>query len=75
MIDGVLSIGELIAFNMLAGQVSGPLLRVVNLWQEFQQVGVSVQRLGDVLNVRPEPTYNPTRTTLPVVQDELISKR
>jgi len=67
VIDGVLSIGELIAFNMLAGQVSGPLLRVVNLWQEFQQVGVSVQRLGDVLNVRPEPTYNPTRTTLPVV--------
>ncbi|MCE7975709.1 MAG: type I secretion system permease/ATPase, partial [Nitrospira sp. NTP1] len=50
VIDGALSIGELIAFNMLSGQVTGPLLRMVNLWQEFQQVGISIQRLGDVLN-------------------------
>lgn len=64
VIDGVLSIGQLIAFNMLAAQVTGPLLRLVNLWQEFQQVGISVQRLGDVLNTRPEPSYNPNRTTL-----------
>ena len=47
---GELSIGQLIAFNMLSAQVTGPLLRLVNLWQEFQQVGISVQRLGDVLN-------------------------
>lgn len=62
VIDGRLSIGQLIAFNMLAAQVTGPLLRIVNLWQEFQQVGVSVQRLGDVLNARPESSHNPTRT-------------
>ncbi|MGZ8404881.1 MAG: ATP-binding cassette domain-containing protein, partial [Nitrospira sp.] len=48
-------------------QVTGPLLRLVNLWQEFQQVGISVQRLGDVLNTQPEPSYNPNRTTLPHV--------
>ncbi|MBI3898348.1 MAG: type I secretion system permease/ATPase [Gammaproteobacteria bacterium] len=60
-----ISIGQLIAFNMLAGRVSGPLLRVVQLWQEFQQAGISVQRLGDVLNAVPEPSYNPNRTTLP----------
>ena len=65
VIGGDLSIGQLIAFNMLAGQVTGPLLRLVNLWQEFQQVGISIQRLGDVLNTRPEPSYNPNRTTLP----------
>ena len=64
VIGGALSIGQLIAFNMLAAQVTGPLLRLVNLWQEFQQVGISVQRLGDVLNTRPEPSYNPNRTTL-----------
>ena len=46
VMDGSLSIGQLIAFNMLAGRVSGPLLRVVQLWQEFQQAGISVQRLG-----------------------------
>jgi len=67
VIEGDLSIGQLIAFNMLSAQVTGPLLRLVNLWQEFQQVGISVQRLGDVLNTQPEPSYNPNRTTLPHV--------
>jgi subfamily B ATP-binding cassette protein HlyB/CyaB len=59
VIGGELSIGQLIAFNMLAGQVTGPLLRLVNLWHEFQQVGISIQRLGDVLNTRPEPCLQP----------------
>ncbi|MBS0169408.1 MAG: type I secretion system permease/ATPase [Nitrospira sp.] len=72
VIDGALSIGELIAFNMLSGQVTGPLLRMVNLWQEFQQVGISIQRLGDVLNTKPEPSYNPTRTTLPQIAGKII---
>lgn len=71
VIGGDLSIGQLIAFNMLAGQVTGPLLRSVNLWQEFQQVSISIQRLGDVLNTRPEPSYNPTRTTLPQVAGQI----
>ena len=71
VIDGALSIGELIAFNMLSGQVTGPLLRMVNLWQEFQQVGISIQRLGDVLNAKPEPTYNPNRTTLPQIAGKI----
>lgn len=64
VIGGDLSIGQLIAFTMLSAQVTGPLLRLVNLWQEFQQVGISVERLGDVLNTPPEPSYNPNRTTL-----------
>ncbi|NOS81874.1 MAG: type I secretion system permease/ATPase [Nitrospira sp.] len=72
VIEGSLSIGQLIAFNMLAAQVTGPLLRMVNLWQEFQQVGVSVQRLGDVLNTQPEPSYNPNRTTLPQVAGHVV---
>ena len=72
VIDGALSIGELIAFNMLSGQVTGPLLRMVNLWQEFQQVGISIQRLGDVLNAKPEPTYNPNRTTLPQIAGKIV---
>lgn len=67
-----LSIGQLIAFNMLAGRVSGPLLKVVQLWQEFQQAGISVQRLGDVLNTKPEPSYNPNRTTLPSLAGNIV---
>jgi subfamily B ATP-binding cassette protein HlyB/CyaB len=72
VIDAELSIGQLIAFNMLSAQVTGPLLRLVNLWQEFQQVGISVQRLGDVLNTQPEPSYNPNRTTLPQVAGGVV---
>ena len=47
---GELTIGQLIAFNMLAGRVSDSVLRLVQLWQDFQQAGLSVERLGDILN-------------------------
>ena len=46
--------GELIAFNMLAGRVSQPIIRLAQLWTSFQQTGVSIQRLGDILNTRTE---------------------
>ncbi len=72
VMGGSLTIGQLIAFNMLAGRVSGPLLRVVQLWQEFQQAGISVSRLGDLLNAPPEPSYNPNRTTLPSLIGHII---
>lgn len=72
VIEGDLSIGQLIAFNMLSAQATGPMLRLVNLWQEVQQVSISVQRLGDVLNNQPEPSYNPNRTTLPQVAGQVL---
>ncbi|MBV1916438.1 MAG: type I secretion system permease/ATPase [Pseudomonadales bacterium] len=65
VMKGQLSIGQLIAFNMLAGRVSGPILRLVQLWQDFQQAGLSVRRLGDILNTPTEPGYNPGRASLP----------
>lgn len=49
------SIGMLIAFQMFAGRVSQPMLRIVGLWQQFQQANMSVQRLGDILNAPTEP--------------------
>lgn len=48
-----LTVGQLVAFQMLSGRVTGPILRLVRLWQDFQQVLLSVDRLGDILN---EPT-------------------
>ncbi|MCW5624485.1 MAG: peptidase domain-containing ABC transporter [Burkholderiales bacterium] len=51
-----LTIGMLVAFQMLAGRVSQPLLRLVGLWQEFQQAVIAVRRLGDILDVRREPS-------------------
>ena len=55
VIEGSMSVGELIAFNMIASQVVQPILRLSQLWQDFQQVQVSVARLGDILNSPPEP--------------------
>ena len=54
VIEGSLSVGQLIAFNMLAGQVATPIVRLAQLWQDFQQVGISVERLGDILNTKTE---------------------
>jgi HlyB family type I secretion system ABC transporter len=54
VIDQKLTIGALVAFQMLSGKVTDPLLRLVQLWQEFQQVLLSVDRLGDILNAAPE---------------------
>jgi len=68
VITGELSVGQLIAFNMLAGRVSGPILRLVQLWQDFQQAGISIERLGDILNTPTEPGHNPNRTTLPDIK-------
>ncbi|TIH15590.1 type I secretion system permease/ATPase [Marinifilum sp. JC120] len=71
VIDGDLSIGQLIAFNMMAGRVSGPILRLSKVWQDFQQAGVSLERLGDILNNPTEPGYNPNRSTLPSLKGEV----
>lgn len=54
VIDGSLTVGGLIAFNMIAAQVSQPILRLSQFAQDFQQVRVAMQRLGDILNAVPE---------------------
>ena len=63
-IDGAITVGQLVAFNMLAARVAGPILRLSQLWQDFQQAGISLARLGDILNASPEPGYRPGRTAL-----------
>lgn len=55
MHDSTFTIGMLIAFQMFAGRVSQPMLRIVGLWQQFQQANMSVQRLGDIMNAPTEP--------------------
>lgn len=54
VISGELSVGGLVAFNMMMGQATQPILRLSQLWQDFQQVQISVDRLGDILNAVPE---------------------
>ena len=52
--DGRLSVGQLIAFQMFASQLSGPILRLVHMWQDFQQAKLSLDRIGDIINTPPE---------------------
>ena len=72
IMDQKLTIGQLVAFQMLAGLVMAPILRLITVWQYFQQTSVSVERLGDILNAAAEPAFNPNRTTLPDIQGEIV---
>jgi subfamily B ATP-binding cassette protein HlyB/CyaB len=68
VINGTMTIGELIAFNMFAQHVAEPVLRLSQLWNDFQQVGISMQRLGDILNT---PTEN---TSSQIVLPKIVGK-
>jgi ATP-binding cassette, subfamily B, bacterial HlyB/CyaB len=71
VIDGHLTVGELVAFNLLAGRVSAPVLRLAQIWQDFHQARLSVERLGDILNTPAEPVYNSGRTALPAIRGDV----
>lgn len=58
VIDGQLTVGMFVAFNMFAGRVSQPIVRMAQMWSDFQQTGISMARLGDVLNARGEVPPN-----------------
>lgn len=57
VIRGEMTVGQLIAFQMLAGQAGAPLLRLVGMWQTFQQSILSAERLGDIITTAPESAY------------------
>ncbi|MCK1295196.1 peptidase domain-containing ABC transporter [Bradyrhizobium sp. 30] len=52
--SGEMTIGALVAFNMLAGRVSGPLVQLVTMVHEYQEVALAVKMLGEVMNQKPE---------------------
>ena len=69
VIESKLTVGELIAFNMMSQRVAAPVLRLAQLWQDFQQVGISMGRLGDILNTRSE--LPASRQAAPAVKGEI----
>ncbi len=71
VIAGTLTVGQLVAFNMLAARVTGPILRLAQLWNDFQQARVSIARLGDILNTPTEPQYNPNRGALSRIEGRI----
>jgi ATP-binding cassette subfamily B protein len=65
-----MTIGQLVAFQMLSGHVTGPLLRLIQLWQTLQEVLLAVDRIGDILNVAPEAEPG-TGLTLPPLKGQV----
>ena len=69
VINGELSLGQLIAFRIIAGYVTGPILRLSSLWQGFQQVSISMERLKDIVDQVPESSADEsTQISLPTVK-------
>ena len=71
VLAGELTVGMLVAFNMLANQVSQPIVRLATLWQDFQQFRISLDKLGDVLNAPTEPGPGPNRPSLPAIDGDI----
>ena len=66
------TVGMLVAFQMFASRMSQPMLRLVGLWQDFQQANVSIKRLGDILDMPQEPhTLTPSREKVGKAQIDL----
>ncbi|MDF0578240.1 type I secretion system permease/ATPase [Bradyrhizobium yuanmingense] len=68
---GDLTVGELVAFNLISGRISAPVLRVAQTWQDFHQARLSIARLGDILNTEPEPVYSPGKMSLATIRGEI----
>ena len=72
IMNGTFTVGQLVAFRMLSGRVSGPVLRLVQLWQEYQQAALSVKRIGDIFNSPVEPVLNTKQLALPRVDGKIV---
>ena len=75
VMEGAISVGELIAFQMIAGQLIAPIMRLINQWQYFQQIRVSMERLADIMDEDTEPAFNPSRTTLPSLRGDIALEK
>ena len=71
VIDGRFTIGQLVAFRMLSSHISGPVLRLVQLWQEYQQASLSVTRIGDIFNSPAELRPNGL-AELPTLEGKIV---
>ncbi len=71
VMKGEFSVGQLVAFRMLSGRISGPVLRLVQLWQEYQQAALSVRRIGDIFNSPVEASVNSVVQTMPRLKGDI----
>lgn len=67
VIEGKMTVGQMVAFRMLSGRVSQPVMRLVQMWQDFQQTSMSIRRLGDIFNAKTEPKMDGKGTKFPSI--------
>ncbi len=75
VMEGEITVGELVAFQMIAGQLIAPIMRLINQWQDFQRIRVSMDRMADIMDEDTEPAFNPSRTTLPSLRGEIALEK
>ena len=71
VIKGELSIGQYVAFNMMKGYIISPVLVLVGVWDELQEVFISVERLNDVFDAKTEEPLQANKLTLPKLNGDL----
>lgn len=72
VIQGKLTIGQYVAFNMMKGYIISPVMVLVGLWDELQEVLISVERLNDVFETKPEESDRGSKLILPKLQGNLV---
>ncbi|HEY9876438.1 MAG TPA: peptidase domain-containing ABC transporter, partial [Candidatus Obscuribacterales bacterium] len=69
VLDQTLTLGELIAFRIIAGYTTSPLLRLVQIWQNFQETALSLERLSDIIDAPQEvDETNSSNIPMPAIQ-------
>ncbi|MFG6100332.1 ABC transporter transmembrane domain-containing protein [Leptothoe sp. ISB3NOV94-8A] len=72
VIQNELTIGQLVAFNMLLGNVISPFQRLTVLWNQFQEVAIAVERINDILDAEPEENWlTEVRQGLPLINGKI----
>lgn len=75
VLNGEMMVGALIAFQMLASRATAPMLRITSLWQQFQQISISIRRLGDLMDAPIEPVLSVSNTSLPVLRGDVTFEK
>jgi len=71
VLSGELSVGQLIAFNMLTSRAIQPVQRLAQVWQEFTSARVSIKRVADIMNAPVEPIMLKNKTRLPKIKGQI----
>lgn len=75
VIQNQLSIGQFVAFNMMIGYVLSPVVALANLWDELQEIFISIERLNDVFETSPEESLNQSVFSLPTINGSVLFEK